>query len=114
MQKTSKHILITAVILFFVYHLILLAAYLGRESVADLKAATETNQKLTIGLPLAAGCTFLIVLGLLAAFPPAANPDALTLRIVGLEFTGPAGPIVLWILAFLAVILAMKWVGFAP
>jgi hypothetical protein len=62
-----------------------------------------------IGLPAAAMAAFAVVAILLRAFPP--NADAagsFSFKAFGLEFTGPSGPITLWLICFLAFVIALK------
>jgi hypothetical protein len=62
-----------------------------------------------IGLPCAAISAFAIVAVLLKAFPPSANAAGqLQIKAFGLEFTGPSGPITLWLMCFLAFVFALR------
>ena len=58
---------------------------------------------LVIGLPMAAALAFAIVV----AFQQTSE-GPVSLRFGPLEFSGPAGPIVLWVLCFLATVLAIR------
>jgi hypothetical protein len=52
---------------------------------------------------------FAIVAVLLKAFPPATNAAGqLSLKAFGLEFSGPSGPITLWLLCFLGFVIALR------
>jgi hypothetical protein len=62
-----------------------------------------------LGLPCAAISAFAIVAGLLKAFPLSADPTGqLQLKAFGLEFSGPSGPITLWLMCFLGFVFALK------
>jgi hypothetical protein len=62
-----------------------------------------------LGIPCAAIAAYAIVAGLLSAFPPASNATGqLEFKVFGLEFSGPSGPITLWLMCFLGFILALK------
>lgn len=62
-----------------------------------------------IGLPAAAMAAFAVVAILLRAFPPSADVSgAFAFKAFGLEFTGPSGPITLWLVCFLAFVFALK------
>lgn len=62
-----------------------------------------------IGVPCTAISAFAIVSVLLRTFPPATDAgDALVLNAFGLEFSGPSGPITLWLMCFLGFVAAMK------
>ena len=51
---------------------------------------------------------FAIVAVLLQAFPAANAEGQLTFKAFGLEFTGPSGPITLWLLCFLTFVFALR------
>jgi hypothetical protein len=62
-----------------------------------------------IGIPCAAVAAFAIVAALLTAFPPPTDASgALAFKAFGLEFTGPSGPITLWLLCFLGFVAALR------
>jgi hypothetical protein len=62
-----------------------------------------------IGIPCSALAAFGVVAALLKAFPPAMGEgSALVLKVFGLESSGPAGPITLWLTCFLGFIFALK------
>jgi hypothetical protein len=62
-----------------------------------------------IGIPCSAIASFAIVTVLWKAFPPSESTGgALALRAFGLEFSGPSGPITLWLLCFLGFVFALK------
>jgi len=62
-----------------------------------------------IGIPCAAISAFAVVAVLLRAFPVARDADnALALNAFGLEFSGPSGPITLWLMCFLGFVVALK------
>ena len=62
-----------------------------------------------LGIPCAAISAFAIVSALLKTFPP--SPDEkgqLGFKAFGLEFSGPSGPITLWLMCFLGFVFALK------
>lgn len=62
-----------------------------------------------IGIPCSAISAFAIVTVLLRAFPPNLGVDnALSFKAFGLEFSGPSGPITLWLICFLGLVVALK------
>jgi hypothetical protein len=61
-----------------------------------------------IGLPAAAMAAFAVVATLLRAFPPTDANGQLSLRAFGLEFTGPSGPITLWLICFMVIVIALR------
>jgi hypothetical protein len=61
-----------------------------------------------LGLPVAAISAFALVAILLRAFPPADTNGQLSLKAFGLEFTGPSGPITLWLICFLGFVFALR------
>ncbi|MGH6934776.1 MAG: hypothetical protein ACRED2_01090 [Methylocella sp.] len=62
-----------------------------------------------LGIPCAAVAAFAIVAVLLNAFPPASNAAGqLAFKAFSLEFSGPSGPITLWLMCFLGFIFALK------
>jgi hypothetical protein len=74
-----------------------------------LRAWFQTAPAQNIGLPCAAISAFAIVAILLHAFPPTADENGpFSFKAFGLEFSGPSGPITLWLLCFLAFVVALK------
>jgi hypothetical protein len=62
-----------------------------------------------LGMPWSAISAFAITAVLMKAFPPASNTNAqLEFKVFGLEFTGPSGPITLWLMCFLGLVAALK------
>lgn len=61
-----------------------------------------------IGLPAAAMAAFAVVATLLRAFPPTDANGQISFRAFGLEFTGPSGPITVWLICFLAFVIALR------
>ncbi len=60
------------------------------------------NFSLVIGLPMAAALSF----GIVMAFQQTAE-GPLSMRFGPLEFSGPAGPILLWVICFMATVFAI-------
>ena len=72
----------------------------------DWFAATPAQN---LGLPSAAISAFAIVTILLRAFPPSPNANgSLAFKAFGLEFSGPSGPITLWLMCFLAFVFSLE------
>jgi hypothetical protein len=63
-----------------------------------------------LGLPCAAISSFAIVAILMKAFAASSDAaaSALQFNAFGLEFTGPSGPITLWLMCFLGFVFALK------
>jgi hypothetical protein len=89
-----------------------LAAFVpgAQDSIAGrLRVWFETAPAQNIGLPCTAISAFAIVAILLRAFPPSSNDNgAFSFKAFGLEFSGPSGPITLWLVCFLAFVVALK------
>ena len=66
------------------------------------------NPAANVGIPCSGFGAFVIVAVLWKAFPPKAEGGQLEMKVLGLSFTGPAGPITLWIACFLSLILAVN------
>jgi hypothetical protein len=69
---------------------------------AEWKAFSKANFFLVFGLPLAMAATF----GLLVFFD-VTTPGPLEVKIWALDLKGPAGPIILWVIVSLSVVLAI-------
>jgi hypothetical protein len=84
----------------------------NENSLGALKAWFMTRSTLNIGIPCSAIAAFAIVTVLLKAFPPIKDAGGgLVLKAFGLEFSGPSGPITLWLLCFLGFVFALKLLG---
>jgi hypothetical protein len=68
----------------------------------DLVPILRDHAPAVIGVPWAGGASFIVVLVLRTSF------GAVEFKILGVEFKGASGPIVMWVLCFLAEILAIK------
>ena len=76
---------------------------------AQLAAWFTGSPAQNLGLPCAAISAFAIVAALLRAFPSSTDATGqLELKAFGLEFSGPSGPITLWLMCFLGFVLALK------
>ncbi|PON18080.1 hypothetical protein C2W62_09820 [Candidatus Entotheonella serta] len=90
------------------YIFALAMAYIFNPSfLQPFKRSVEINGQLTIGLPLATLAAFALV-SVFWKFMPEVDKEPLSLTVFGLEFSGPSGPITLWIACFLAFVAAMK------
>lgn len=62
-----------------------------------------------IGIPCSAISAFAVVTVLWRAFPPKEGQgNELALEVFGLTFSGPSGPITLWLLCFLGFVAALR------
>jgi hypothetical protein len=66
------------------------------------------NPAANVGIPCSAFAAFVIVATLWKAHPPKNADGQLQLKFFGMEFTGPAGPIGLWVVCFLSLIVAVN------
>jgi hypothetical protein len=74
-----------------------------------LAAWIMTAPAQNLGLPCAAISAFAIVAVLLKAFPPSSDANGpIQLKAFGLQFSGPAGPITLWLMCFFGFVIALK------
>lgn len=64
------------------------------------------NFGLVVGLPMAAALAF----GIVAAFQQTAE-GPVAIRLGPLEISGPAGPILLWVMCFMAAVFAIELLG---
>jgi hypothetical protein len=62
-----------------------------------------------LGIPCAAISAFAIVAVLLSAYSPSSDASGqLAFKVFSLEFSGPSGPITLWLMCFLGFVVALK------
>ena len=66
------------------------------------------NPAANVGIPCSGFGAFVIVAIFWKAYPPKSDNGQVELKVLGLSFTGPAGPISLWIACFLSLILAVN------
>jgi hypothetical protein len=62
----------------------------------------DEHVAVVVGLPMAAGLSFLIVILLPQAY------GSIEFKVLGTSFKGAAGPVVLWILCFLVIVISVK------
>lgn len=74
------------------------------------KKAVESNPKANVGLPVSAVSAFAVVSAFWPLMPRHGEGE-LELEVFSLTFTGSSGPITLWVLCFLAFVVAMKTVS---
>jgi hypothetical protein len=91
-----------------VYFAAAFLAVLNVPWLSGLKTELNSNGALTVGLPSAAIGAFGVVALLLHSFPPEKAGGVIKIKFFGAEFTGPAGPITLWLACFLAFVAAIK------
>ena len=76
---------------------------------AVLKKWFMANPAQHIGIPCSGVAAFAIVVVMLKVFmPPVTTTTPLSLTFLDLKFTGPSGPITLWLLCFLGFVIALK------
>lgn len=68
----------------------------------DLLKIARDHAPAVIGVPWSGGAAFIVVLVLRTSF------GAIDFKILGVEFKGASGPIVMWVFCFLVEILAIK------
>ncbi len=71
-------------------------------------AILNSNLAANLGIPCSAIAAFGLVAVLYLAFPAEEKGRALSVKAFNLEFTGPAGPVLLWVVCFLAFVTALK------
>ena len=75
---------------------------------SEFHRAIAASEAMSVGIPCAAVGAFGVVALLLHVFPPEHQGGTIKIKFFGAEFTGPAGPITLWLLCFLAFVVAVK------
>ena len=92
-----------------IYFLLLLLAFAFKLSVLDeFKAGIKRNIPFNVGLPVSGIGSFGVVSVFWSAFPHGASESGdMQLQFMNLQFSGPSGPITLWVLCFLAMVLGM-------
>ncbi len=68
----------------------------------DLIALANAHAQAMIGVPWAGGAAFIVVLVLRTSF------GAINFKVLGTEFKGASGPIVMWVFCFLVEVSAIK------
>ena len=74
---------------------------------AELRKDLINNVAGNFGVPAAALAAFVLVLVLWSRFPPSYLEGEVKLEILSLRFSGPSGPISLWVVCFLSFIFAI-------
>jgi hypothetical protein len=102
---------VTAGLLGYAIALVLAAFFSGEKGSLGARLADwlTTAPAQNLGIPCAAISAFAIVAALLKTFPPSSDESGqLEFKAFGLEFSGPSGPITLWLMCFLGFVLALK------
>jgi hypothetical protein len=68
----------------------------------DLVALARDHAQAAIGVPWAGGAAFIVVLVLRTSF------GAINFKVLGTEFKGASGPIIMWVFCFLVEVSAIK------
>ena len=101
-ERLQKILSWVAVIAVIVYGVLLFSLFLirgtGEKQMDDL---VLTHYPTVVGLPSAAAAALFIVLVLKAAAGP------IEFEALGFKFRGASGPVVLWVMCFLAIVLAI-------
>jgi hypothetical protein len=109
MARDLADILLTILISGLVIYLVMVfLSYTPLGWFKELNKAVSATEALAIGIPCATVAAFGIVALLLRMFPPDTVSGSITIKLFGAEFTGPAGPVTLWLMCFLAFIFAVK------
>lgn len=88
--------------------LIGLAFVFNLQALAPLRKIVESNLAFNLGIPASAVGAFGIVAVFWSAFPQTSDTSGnLGLEFFDLSFTGPSGPISLWVVCFLSLVFAM-------
>lgn len=96
----------TGLLIYFVT--LLLAFIVNLSALSEFKALILSNLAFNVGLPTSAVGAFGVVSVFWSAFPQTGEKgEPLTLNFLNLQFTGPSGPITLWVVCFLALVFAM-------
>lgn len=97
----------------FLYFVALgLAFILDLKCLSNFNAIAKSNLAFNIGIPASGISAFGIVSVFWSAFPQHGEAGSpLDLKFLDLQFSGPSGPITLWVLCFLAFVFAMHLLG---
>ncbi len=103
---TASAILLSGLI---IYGVSLFAAFvLNVSHLSAFKTIIAENLGRNVGLPASAVGAFCIVIIFWELFPPQQLEQGVSLELFGLAFTGPTGPVTLWIACYLAFVLSIK------
>jgi len=93
-----------------VYACLLLVYALGVSSnVTDLMTASAPT--FVFGLPISAVAAFAVVCILEKTGEKSGDPKPLEFKAFGLAFSGPAGPVTLWVVVYLTLVVSMRLVS---
>lgn len=92
-----------------VYFVTLALAFIFNvKRLSKFKQMIESNMAFNVGIPASGIGAFGIVALFWSAFPQLGpSEEPLSLQFLDLEFTGPSGPITLWMACFLSLVFAM-------
>ena len=99
-----NHVLLFILVLgVAIYGVMLVIGTLGWSYVpAGFMESVKSNYVLKIGIPITAMASYGIVVFLLRVFDQNGTGSQLIMKFAGMEFTGPAGPVTLWLVCFLS------------
>ena len=91
------------------YFLVIALAFVFEvKALSGLRSIVLTNLAFNLGLPVSAVGAFGVVAVFWSAFPQRSLAgDVVELEFLGLNFSGPSGPITLWVVCFLSLVFAM-------
>ncbi len=91
------------------YFIVIALAFIFEiKALSGIRDIVLANLAFNLGLPVSAMGAFGVVAVFWSAFPqPSTASDAVGLEFLGLSFTGPSGPITLWVVCFLSLVFAM-------
>ncbi|MBK8287066.1 MAG: hypothetical protein IPK97_20590 [Ahniella sp.] len=115
-MNETVHTALSAIILLVlagvvVYGFALLAALFGGEQTlgGKIRRAIEANPDLGLGVPCAGIAAIAIVAAMLKAFQSdAENTGNLSFTAFDMQFSGPSGPVTLWVICFLSIVAAIR------
>jgi hypothetical protein len=110
--STMKKGVAALFVLGLLVYALLLALYAVNPSWSPDFMRNTSKAQYVFGLPLSGITAFAIVCVLERIAPPKAAEDGkLSFKAFGLEFSGPAGPITLWVVCYLALVASMRIVA---
>ena len=112
----TVHTALSAIILLalagvVVYGLVLLAGLFGADEGlgGKIRRAIRQNPELGIGVPCAAIGALALVAAMLKAFQrDAEDTGTLSFTAFDMQFSGPSGPVTLWVISFLSIVAAIR------
>jgi hypothetical protein len=102
-------IFVGLILILAIYGVLLFMAFVYPLNLETFRTTVESNLRLNIGVPFAAVGAFGIVAALWRLFPPGEGAAGeIRIEFFSLTFSGPSGPITLWVICFLCFVFALK------